>query len=668
MVDSKLVVGAMKTLPDPDEYLPLPWRDAAWVSYICTVCGCINGASVRGLFRVPSTHFTGYMIRTAISVAGGEESAGWLTNSGPGCSLGFLFSTMLGCGIGAFIAGLTLACKSEDGSHISIRLNHPNPQEWRWQHQSLLSACLLCLGIAHIFIRDQEVDSASGKRPYFVASVTLVSCAVAILNCIFMLGGSQFIVLRAGSMTGMVTDFFVLLGSSLRSRSGRYLWKLRLYAIATLCFMVGGVAGAVIYEEGVLRRSHSLLAIIIMLAPLWILGAIFLVYQRSKHGFAKKRIRLMDISHSLLHAQASVTSGSAAISSPPPTIDALVETKGSQTNTTSTSQQNTPRTSNRSDSQYFPDESECEGLGLLIHRLPRMDVLGTNFTMFPDHESALDIQKCLHPAVPGEFETFHYLHFAWVLYLPFVAGALNAIALQGIFRLSIAVTGSVTSIGIGLMYSPRALDGPQTFSAVPLLCFVLAYGLACAVCGFIATMPTATGKHVISRLDYASIKEWRWKHQAMLSMCILSLCASYGIARSFIGIDKDFAGTINYKDPGNAAFLFAFLCAAFAAGILNTFSSLGRRIKLRSVHISGTINDIFLGLGFALRSRSLRFIWRVRALCFNLISFFIGAVIGSLIFHSSWGASALAFPIILLVPSWVTGIGMLISRRRKHFA
>jgi hypothetical protein len=147
MVDSKLVVGAMKTLTDPDEYLPLPWRDAAWVSYICTVCGCINGASVRGLFRVPSTHFTGYMIRTAISVAGGEESAGWLTNSGPGCSLGFLFSTMLGCGIGAFIAGLTLACKSEDGSHISIRLNHPNPQEWRWQHQSLLSACLLCLTI-----------------------------------------------------------------------------------------------------------------------------------------------------------------------------------------------------------------------------------------------------------------------------------------------------------------------------------------------------------------------------------------------------------------------------------------------------------------------------------------------------------------------------------------
>jgi uncharacterized membrane protein YoaK (UPF0700 family) len=658
-------VLGMKTLSD--EYLPLRWRDAAWVCYLPFFCGCVNGASVRGLFQVPSTHFTGYMIRTAISVAGGEESVGWLTNSGPGYYPGLLVSTTLGCGIGAFVAGLTLACKSEDGSYTSIRLNHPNSLQWLWQHQLLLSASLLCLGIAHIFIRDQEIDSASGRQPYFIASVSLVSCAVAILNCIFMLGGSQFIVLRASSMTGMVTDFFILLGSSLRSRSGRYLWKVRLYAIATLCFLFGGVTGALIDGESTLSRSHSLVVIIMMLAPLWILGAIFLVHQRSKHCFAKNRIRLMRIS-SLLQPRASAkTTPGSAVSSPPPTRDARADAQGSQTSheTTFTLQQLILRATDGSDCS---DELETEGLGLLINRLPRINVLETNFTMFPDHELAVDIQKCLHPAVPGEYETFRYLHFAWVAYLPFVAGALNAIALQGIFRLSIAVTGAITSIGIELRYPPCALAGPQTFSTVPLLCFVLAYGLACSVCGFIVTMPSATGRHAVRRLDYANIKEWRWKHQAMLSLCILSLCTAYGIARSFIGIDKDFAGTINYQAPGNAAFLFAFSCSAFAAGILNAFSSLGRRITLRSVHISGTINDIFLGLGFALRTRSLRFIWRVRALCCNLISFFTGAVIGSVIFHSSWGASALAFPIMMLTPLWLTGIGMLIARRRKHFA
>ena len=97
------------------------------------------------------------------------------------------------------------------------------------------------------------------------------------------------------------------------------------------------------------------------------------------------------------------------------------------------------------------------------------------------------------------------------------------------------------------------------------------------------------------------------------------------------------------------------------------FSSLGRRITLRASHVSGTINDIFLGIGFALRSRSLRYIWRVRALLLNLISFFIGGIIGSLLFNSSFAASALVFPIILLLPLWAVGIALLIAQRRKYY-
>ncbi len=142
---------------------------------------------------------------------------------------------------------------------------------------------------------------------------------------------------------------------------------------------------------------------------------------------------------------------------------------------------------------------------------------------------------------------------------------------------------------------------------------------------------------------------------------------AFAISRSFIGTNKDFASTIDYQDLSNSAFLVALSSAAFAAGTLNTLSSLGRRITLRSVHVSGTINDMFLGLGFALRSRSLRFVWRVRALLYNLISFFTGAVMGSVVFYSSFGASALLFPIIFLAPLWATGIGLLIARRLKHY-
>lgn len=92
----------------PDEYLHLRWLDAAWLSYAAIVCGCINGASVHGLFRTASTHFTGTMTRFSISVAG-QQRVGWLTTAGAGDSSVLLASIMLGFGVGAFPVGLVPA-------------------------------------------------------------------------------------------------------------------------------------------------------------------------------------------------------------------------------------------------------------------------------------------------------------------------------------------------------------------------------------------------------------------------------------------------------------------------------------------------------------------------------------------------------------------------------
>ena len=217
---------------------------------------------------------------------------------------------------------------------------------------------------------------------------------------------------------------------------------------------------------------------------------------------------------------------------------------------------------------------------------------------------------------------------------------------------------------------PPSLDstGTDSFSSAALLACIIAYGLACFVSGFVLTRPSSAGKHVLRRIDYPSVKEWRTKHQALLSLSIISLCVAFAVARSFTGNAKDFASKVNYLEPSSAGFLFACCCAAFAAGVLNTLSSLGRRITLRSSHMSGSINDIFLGLGFALRSRSLRFIWRVRVLAYSWIAFFAGAVSSSMIFYSFLGALVLVFPIVLLAPLWIYGIALLIVQRRKHYA
>jgi uncharacterized membrane protein YoaK (UPF0700 family) len=561
-------------------------------------------------------------------------------------------------------------------------MNHPNSREWRWQHQLLLSVCLICLGISHVLIQGhQRVNSASGNQLSFIASVSFTSCASAILNCMFMLGGPQYILLRASSMTGTFTDLFVLLGSSLRERSTRYLWKARVYFLAILCFFVGGLIGALIFEDKTMGGLNALTVIIIMLAPLWLLGAFYLVFPRSVDCLGEKPVQLGEKGVTSARSFISSSSEASKFTSSVSLVAITHDTAGDQGEVTKSAPNGSTQISSSARAMAILEdchdefnEIETEGLGLRIHSLPRINVLEDDSLRLPLEEAHQNTLQNSSPTIktrtPGEYEELHYSHFAWICYLPIISGSMNAIALQGLFHISIAITGAITNMGIRVKYPPPPNGtGSRSLSAPVLLCPLLAFALSCSLFGFTLTLPGSSNpsKYALRKMDYPNIKEWRWKHQAFLTLCILSLCLAYGITRSFIGDDKDFAGSVDYRNSDYAAFLFAFSCLAFSAGILNMFSSLGRRITLRASHVSGTINDIFLGIGFALRSRSLRYIWRVRALLLNLISFCIGGVIGSLLFNSSFAASALVFPIILLLPLWVVGIALLIAQRRKYY-
>jgi uncharacterized membrane protein YoaK (UPF0700 family) len=140
---------------------------------------------------------------------------------------------------------------------------------------------------------------------------------------------------------------------------------------------------------------------------------------------------------------------------------------------------------------------------------------------------------------------------------------------------------------------------------------------------------------------------------------------AYGIARRYHGTDKMFAHTIDFGEIQYGAFLFACMCAAYAAGILNSLTSLGKKMVIRSCHVTGTLNDVGLGIGFALRSGSTRFMWRVRMLSANYAANYLGGIIGSLVFYSKFGDSSMLFPAFLMMPIWLVGLGCLISKRRK---
>ena len=76
------------------------------------------------------------------------------------------------------------------------------------------------------------------------------------------------------------------------------------------------------------------------------------------------------------------------------------------------------------------------------------------------------------------------------------------------------------------------------------------------------------------------------QHQAIVGLCITSLCESSGNARGFADSDTDFACPVSCQEPAYSSFLFACTCSALAAG-MNSLSSFGRHIAVRSSHVTG---------------------------------------------------------------------------------
>ncbi len=193
------------------------------------------------------------------------------------------------------------------------------------------------------------------------------------------------------------------------------------------------------------------------------------------------------------------------------------------------------------------------------------------------------------------------------------------------------------------------------------------FGLAAFISGF--TLTTRAGDSIDGRLyplkmNYPTAAHWRWRHQLLLSLCIACLTASHVIVRHTNAGNKYYIAGIDFSidDPSTSLFFAAWLLALFASGFLNALLMPGHLIALRAGNTSGTIQDIFLGVGFALRSRSLRYMWRVRLLLCAYVAFYLGGIIGSLVFQSSFGASAVIFPAILLAPLWLLGCVLLAIR------
>jgi hypothetical protein len=225
---------------------------------------------------------------------------------------------------------------------------------------------------------------------------------------------------------------------------------------------------------------------------------------------------------------------------------------------------------------------------------------------------------------------------------------------------------------MGIQYPPPpSARGVSTYSFEEYLLAVFAFGFGGFVSGFVLTVDKheSLDKRVYPiKMNFPSAAHWRPCHQLLLSLSILSYGVAHALFQSTNDGDKNYVRgqhlvvDITYSP----AFVTAWLVNIFGSGLLNGLLCTGAQITLRAGNMDGHVLDLFMGLADAVRSRSLRGIWRVRAQSLAILAFFSGGLIGSVVFGSEFGASALSFPCILLSPMWLLGIYLLHLRRQKH--
>jgi uncharacterized membrane protein YoaK (UPF0700 family) len=634
----------------PGDYESVEPATVLWASYVSLICGCINAVSAL-TYTTYLTHITGVTTRFSIG----------LVDSGQAARVGFSTANFFGINIsycfGALTTGLVMTTYSADGKWSYIRFKYPSTSVWRWQHQLLLSVSMTALTIAYGLMQIDlpnfpryQTALADGKSPVFVAAIMLTTFAAAILNGFLTL--NQVLVMRSAHHTGTLHDMFYFLGYSLRARNCRFFWKFKLLSCTYASFVGGACIGAAAYYSAF--QNSAVLVSVLMLVPVWVMGVCLLVLQWS---IARRNVASEALCLTPAHPQSHVVDMTESLAS---ILAELSLTEHLQ--------------------RFKDDDRDDDSIKTLSRLAPERVAVKYGMSL---EQAAAFLEKCrvkVHPQpsdvvstvlprsrVAGEFEEVNFKHYLWAFYVSLVGGSINAFSLHGIFEQTVThVTGLSARVGIDLVH-PRPIGSPG-YSADEIGAMLIVFGLSCFVCGFTLTTPGADGRLQHLKMDYPKPLSWSWKHQFILSLCFFYLVISHLIVVNSTHGNKHYIDSIAISEgSANIIFFEACLLCTAAAASLNCFLSQGVLVPLRASHVTGTAHDIFLGLGFSLRSKNLSIMWRVRLLSTTYVGFLVGGVIGSAVYNSDFGQYAVITPVIFLAPMWLCGGGFLCLQLRREF-
>lgn len=256
------------------------------------------------------------------------------------------------------------------------------------------------------------------------------------------------------------------------------------------------------------------------------------------------------------------------------------------------------------------------------------------------------------PAPPNP----HWSFLLWTFYMSVIGGLINGVSLSGIFfEATTHMSGDSSKLIIRWMHPPKEDDVlGQSISGWWYLAFIMSFSLGSFICGAVLCerdMAKKDGSRKILQMDSPYTCKFKTTHQIMFTWEMLCLVLAAIVTKY---VDVQVEGDVQHGDK-YSKFMYSMCLVCCASGMHNSITTASKTIIVRSTHVTGTITDIFMVLGFYARTGNPVHLWKLKVWVPSWIGFFVGVAIGAATFFAinAWG---IVVPVALLSPVWLWGL------------
>ena len=174
------------------------------------------------------------------------------------------------------------------------------------------------------------------------------------------------------------------------------------------------------------------------------------------------------------------------------------------------------------------------------------------------------------------------------------------------------MTGDSSKLVIRWMHPPKQDDVlGQSISGWWYLAFIMSFSMGSFIAGAVLCerdMVKKDGSRKVLQMDSPYTCKFKTTHQIMFTWEMLFLILAAVVTKY---VDDDAEGTVQQGDK-YSKFMYSMCLVCCAAGMHNSITTASKTIIVRSTHVTGTITDIFMVLGFYARTGNPVHLWKLK--------------------------------------------------------